>query len=90
MSKKTYITSDKRSQQKDNSKAVERLIANSHSETWQAAIDFASQKIDQLKTLIKIFGEYRDTGHPFPGEARHTPALPPEGSLSHREGSGPT
>jgi len=37
-------------------------------ETWQAAINFANERIDQLKTLVKIFGEYRDAGHPFPGQ----------------------
>lgn len=40
------------------------------SETWQAAIDFALERIDQLKTLVKIFGEYRDAGRPFPGEVK--------------------
>jgi hypothetical protein len=68
----TYITSDKESQQLDSSNSEGRFLAYNRdrlsAETWQGAIDFALERMDQLKTLVKIFGEYRDSGHPFPGE----------------------
>jgi len=74
MSEKTYISSDKKSQQKDSSKAEGSFLAYNRdrlsAETWQAAINFANERIDQLKTLVKIFSEYRDIGHPFPGEPK--------------------
>jgi hypothetical protein len=65
MSKKSYTTSDKKKQRQNSSRSE-----TGESEKWQAAINFATQKVDQLKTLIKIFGEYRDTDHPFPGDVQ--------------------
>lgn len=73
MPKKTYSTSDKKTQQENSSLTPDGFIDSSRdrlaADTWQAAIDFANQKIDQMKTMVKIFAEYRDTNHPFPGQS---------------------
>ena len=64
--------SDKKVQLQNSSADLEGFMASSRdrlsAESWQSAIEYADQKIDQLKVLVKIFAEYRDTGHPFPGD----------------------